>query len=83
MRNWKEENNALIAHFQFDNFSIAFSFMAQVALLAEKMNHHPDWKNCWNKVEIRLSTHDEGDIITQKDIDLAEGISNIYNLYKK
>lgn len=83
MRNWKEENNALIAHFQFDNFSIAFSFTAQVALLAEKMNHHPDWKNCWNKVEIRLSTHDEGDIITQKDIDLAEGISNIYNLYKK
>jgi 4a-hydroxytetrahydrobiopterin dehydratase len=47
------------------------------------MNHHPDWKNCWNKVEIRLSTHDEGDVITQKDIDLAEGISNIYNLYKK
>ena len=82
MRNWKEENNALIAHFQFDNFSIAFSFMAQVALLAEKMNHHPDWKNCWNKVEIRLSTHDAGDVITQKDIDMAEGISNIYNLYK-
>lgn len=82
MRNWKEENNALIAYFQFDNFSIAFSFMAQVALLAEKMNHHPDWKNCWNKVEIRLSTHDAGDVITQKDIDMAEGISNIYNLYK-
>jgi len=46
MNNWKEENNALIAHFQFDNFSIAFGFMAQVALLSEKMNHHPDWKNC-------------------------------------
>ena len=83
MNNWKEENNALIGHFQFDNFSIAFGFMTQVALLAEKINHHPDWKNCWNKVEIRLSTHDAGDVITQKDKDLAEGISKIYNLYKK
>jgi 4a-hydroxytetrahydrobiopterin dehydratase len=83
MNNWKEENNALLAHFQFDNFSIAFGFMAQVALLSEKMNHHPDWKNCWNKVEIRLSTHDAGNVVTQKDKDLAEGISKIYNLYKK
>ena len=58
-------------------------FMVQVALLAEKMNHHPDWKNCWNKVEIRLSTHDAGNVITQKDMDLAEGISKIYNFYKR
>jgi 4a-hydroxytetrahydrobiopterin dehydratase len=83
MANWKEESNSLIGHFQFDNFSIAFSFMTQIALLAEKMNHHPNWSNSWNKVEIRLSTHDAGNVITQKDKDLAEGINKIYNSYNK
>jgi 4a-hydroxytetrahydrobiopterin dehydratase len=81
MTHWKEESNALIGHFKFDNFSIAFSFMTQIALLSEKMNHHPDWSNSWNKVEIRLSTHDAGNVITQKDLDLAEGINKIYNAY--
>jgi 4a-hydroxytetrahydrobiopterin dehydratase len=46
------------------------------------MNHHPDWSNSWNKVDIRLSTHDAGNVITQKDLDLAEGINKIYNAYK-
>jgi 4a-hydroxytetrahydrobiopterin dehydratase len=81
MTHWKKESNVLIGHFKFDNFSIAFSFMTQVALLSEKMNHHPDWSNCWNKVDIRLSTHDAGNVITQKDLDLAEGINKIYNAY--
>jgi len=81
MTHWKEESNALIGYFKFDNFSIAFSFMTQIALLSEKMNHHPDWSNSWNKVEIRLSTHDAGNVITQKDLDLAEGINKIYNAY--
>ena len=83
MTNWKEESNTLIGHFQFDNFSIAFSFMTQIVLKKEKMNHHPDWSNCWNKVEIRLTTHDAGSVITQKDKDLAEGINKIYNSYNK
>ena len=83
MTNWKEESNTLIGHFQFDNFSIAFSFMTQVALLSEKMNHHPNWSNSWNKVEIRLTTHDAGNVITQKDKDLAKGITKIYNEYNK
>ena len=83
MANWKEESNTLIGHFQFDNFSMAFSFMTQIALLSEKMNHHPNWSNSWNKVEIRLSTHDAGNVITQKDKDLAEGITKIYNLYNR
>jgi 4a-hydroxytetrahydrobiopterin dehydratase len=83
MTNWKEESNALIGHFKFDNFSVTFSFMTQIALLSEKMNHHPDWSNCWNKVDIRLSTHDAGNVITQKDIDLAEGINKIYNAYNR
>jgi 4a-hydroxytetrahydrobiopterin dehydratase len=47
------------------------------------MNHHPDWSNCWNKVDIRLSTHDAGNVITQKDIDLAEGITKIFNSYNR
>jgi 4a-hydroxytetrahydrobiopterin dehydratase len=81
MTNWKEESNTLIGHFQFDNFSMAFSFMTQIALLSEKMNHHPNWSNSWNKVDIRLSTHDAGNVITQKDLDLAEGINKIYNAY--
>lgn len=83
MTNWKEESNALIGHFKFDNFSVAFSFMTQIALLAEKMNHHPDWSNCWNRVDIRLSTHDAGNVITQKDIDLSEGITKIFNSYNR
>ena len=83
MTNWKEESNTLIGHFKFDNFSVAFSFMTQIALLAEKMNHHPDWSNCWNKVDIRLSTHDAGNVITQKDIDLSEGITKIFNSYNR
>ena len=83
MANWKEESNSLIGHFQFDNFSIAFSFMTQIALLAEKMNHHPNWSNSWNKVDIRLTTHDAGNVITQKDKDLAKGITKIYNAYNK
>lgn len=83
MTHWKEESNALTGHFKFDHFSAAFSFMTQVALLSEKMNHHPDWTNCWNKVDIRLTTHDAGSVITQKDKDLAEGINKIYNAYNK
>ena len=83
MTNWKEESNTLIGHFQFDNFSMAFSFMTQIALLSEKMNHHPNWSNSWNKVDIRLTTHDAGNVITQKDLDLAKGITKIYNAYNK
>jgi 4a-hydroxytetrahydrobiopterin dehydratase len=62
---------------------MAFSFMTQIALLSEKMNHHPNWSNSWNKVDIRLTTHDAGNVITQKDKDLAKGITKIYNAYNK
>jgi len=59
--------------FKFKNFSEAFGFMSRVALLADKADHHPDWSNSYNKVEIVLSTHDAGGV-TQKDIDLAQAI---------
>ena len=74
---WKEENNTLYKKFEFKDFSEAFSFMCRVALLAEKMNHHPTWTNTWNKVEIWLNTHDAGDIVTDKDRELAKGIDGL------
>jgi 4a-hydroxytetrahydrobiopterin dehydratase len=74
---WKEENNKLYRQFQFADFSEAFAFMTRVAIEAEKMNHHPLWTNVWNKVEIWLSTHDAGDIVTDKDRNLAKRINTL------
>jgi 4a-hydroxytetrahydrobiopterin dehydratase len=71
---WKEENNKLKKNFTFKNFSEAFAFMTRVAFLAEKMNHHPEWKNVYNTVDISLCTHDAGDTITEKDRKLAKMI---------
>ena len=74
---WKEENNSLKKTFTFKNFSEAFAFMTRVAFIAEKMNHHPDWRNVYNTVEVSLSTHDAGNIVTDKDIKLAEAIDKL------
>jgi 4a-hydroxytetrahydrobiopterin dehydratase len=74
---WQEADNKLYKKFQFKNFSEAFAFMTSVALEAEKMDHHPLWTNVWNKVEIWLSTHDAGDIVTEKDRKLAQKIDKI------
>ena len=71
---WVEENNTLKRQFQFADFSEAFAFMTRVAMLAEKVNHHPYWTNVYNRVEIQLSTHDAGNVVTQKDHDLAAQI---------
>ena len=74
---WEQKENQLYRKFTFRNFSEAFAFMVRVALLAEKMDHHPNWSNVWNTVEITLSTHDAGDIITEKDKKLAAAIDEI------
>ena len=74
---WKEEDNKLKRSFQFTNFIEAFGFMTKVALIAEKMNHHPIWSNVYNKVDIALCTHDEGYTITEKDRKLANAIDKI------
>jgi len=71
---WQEENNKLHKEFKFKDFSEAFAFMARVALAAEKMDHHPKWTNEYNKVEMWLSTHDAGDVVTEKDRELAKAI---------
>lgn len=74
---WQEIDDTLVKTFTFKDFSEAFAFMTRVALLAEQMNHHPLWTNVWNKVDIRLSTHDAGDVVTDKDWKLAEAIDKL------
>lgn len=74
---WKEENNRLTKTFKFRDFTEAFGFMTRVALVAEKMNHHPTWTNTWNTVSIELSTHDAGDVVTERDRKLADAIDKL------
>lgn len=74
---WTEQDNTLYQSFTFKDFSEAFAFMTRVALLAEQHGHHPNWSNVWNKVEIRLNTHDAGDKVTDKDRKLAEAIDKL------
>jgi len=71
---WLESDNKLYRRFTFADFSEAFAFMTRVALLAETMNHHPRWTNVWSTAEIWLSTHDAGNVVTDKDHKLAEAI---------
>jgi 4a-hydroxytetrahydrobiopterin dehydratase len=74
---WKESNNRLVREFQFDNFIKAFGFMSEVAIIAEKMDHHPNWSNVYNTVKIELTTHDAGNTITEKDRKLAAAIDEL------
>ncbi len=74
---WTEQNNTLYRKFEFANFSEAFAFMTRVALAAEKADHHPLWTNVWNRVEIWLSTHDAGNIVTARDKALAAVIDQL------
>ena len=75
---WEEVGgrDAIVRRFQFADFNEAWGFMSQVALMAEKMDHHPEWSNVWSKVEITLSTHDVGGL-SVLDIDLAKFIDSI------
>lgn len=74
---WKEEDNKLKKTFEFDDFIAAFGFMSKVAITAEKMNHHPNWSNVYNTVKFELTTHDDGDKVTEKDRKLAEEIDKL------
>ncbi len=74
---WKavEARDAIAKRFEFADFNRAFAFMTRVALLAEKMDHHPEWFNVYNKVDVTLATHDAGGV-TQKDIDMARAMDD-------
>ena len=74
---WKEENNKLKKSFKFKDFKDAFGFMTPVALVAEKMDHHPTWTNTYNKVDIELNTHDADNKVTDLDRKLAEAIDKL------
>lgn len=74
---WNERNNALEGEFKFNNFQEAFGFMQRVAFLAEKQGHHPTFENTFNKVKLILTTHDEGNKVTEKDYKLSKAIDEI------
>ena len=78
IQGWKVANGKLNRTFEFENFVHAFGFMTQVAIQAEKMNHHPEWFNVYNKIEINLVTHDISGI-SNYDIKLAETINHLYS----
>lgn len=79
---FNEEDNALKASLEFEDFSQAFAFMSEVAHVAERHQHHPNWSNVYNSVDLALSTHDEGDVVTEKDRKLAQAIEGIYQRYQ-
>ena len=70
---YQDDRDAITRRFTFDDFSQAFAFITQVALLAEKSDHHPEWSNVWNRVDILLTTHDAGGL-SGRDIDMAQAI---------
>ncbi|HKX92645.1 MAG TPA: 4a-hydroxytetrahydrobiopterin dehydratase [Sphingomicrobium sp.] len=75
---WSLEDGggALVRSFKFKNFSAAFGFLARVALHAEKVDHHPEFTNVWNRVDFRLTSHDAGGV-TERDVKLAEMINEL------
>jgi 4a-hydroxytetrahydrobiopterin dehydratase len=79
---WQELKNRLQASFKFQDFKAAMAFMTEVALHAEKLDHHPTWTNTYNTVDIQLATHEAGNIVTDKDRQLAEVIEKVYEKYR-
>ncbi len=78
---FREKEDKLQASFIFSDFVTAFAFMTQVAFLAEKMGHHPNWYNVYNRVDIALCTHDAGNVVTEKDHKMALAIEQLVESY--
>ena len=72
----EDGGKALTRSYKFKDFSEAFAFMTRVALHAEKVDHHPEWTNVWNRLDFRLTTHDTGGV-TDRDVKLAEAIDRL------
>lgn len=79
---WQEKDQTLQATFQFRNFTEAFAFMTEVAFASERLQHHPNWSNVWNKVSFQLCTHDAGNTVTDKDRQLASVIDEVFTKYR-
>ncbi len=78
MNNWTEENNKLTKTFVFKSFVDALAWMVKSSFAIEKLNHHPEWTNVYNKVHISLTTHDAGNTVTDKDRELAQVLDNLF-----
>jgi 4a-hydroxytetrahydrobiopterin dehydratase len=74
---WDERDGALHRTFEFADFAEAFAFMTRVAMLAERLDHHPDWSNSWNRVDIALTSHDAGHTVTERDRRMAAAIDRL------
>ena len=77
IQGWSYKDGKLQRQFTFKDFVQAWGFMSSCALVAEAMNHHPDWKNVWNRVDVELSTHDAGGV-TKNDLELAQRMNQIF-----
>lgn len=77
LSNWISDNKSLVRSLAFENFTKAMAFIIEVGFIAEKLNHHPEIYNVYNKVTLRLSTHDAGNTVTEKDIELAKQIDKL------
>lgn len=78
MQNWIEQNNKLQKTFVFKSFVEAIAWMSKASLIIDKMDHHPEWTNIYNRVQVSLSTHDAGNIVTEKDRMLAEELDLLF-----
>jgi 4a-hydroxytetrahydrobiopterin dehydratase len=79
---WEDKNNALVREFKLDDFKTAMRFMQECIAPIEAINHHPEWSNVYDTVNVRLTTHDEGNTITEKDRKLAAEIDQVYCHYQ-
>lgn len=73
LKDWSYQDNSIVKNFQFPTFFEAYTLLCKAAFIAEKMNHHPEWSGVYNKVTLKLNTHDSGGV-TQKDIDFAREV---------
>jgi 4a-hydroxytetrahydrobiopterin dehydratase len=75
---WLEENGTLEKTFLFPDFLIAMQFMQKATPIIQQLNHHPDWRNIYHRLTVRLSTHDAGNVVTDKDLALAKALDILF-----